>query len=79
MKTIDFIETAGDDGVLRLQVPVEEAGKRYHVVVHLEPESAVGEKPKQGWPPRFFEETAGKWVGEFLRAPQGDYEQREKL
>lgn len=79
MKTIDFVETAGEDGVLRLNVPVEQAGERYHVVVHLEPENASTEKLKRGWPPGFIEETAGKWVGELTRAPQGDYEQREPL
>lgn len=79
MKTIVLVEIAGDDGMLRLNVPVEQAGQRYHVVVHLEPDNALTETPKRGWPPRFFEETAGKWVGELTRSPQGDYEQRESL
>jgi len=33
-----------------------------------------------GWPPGFFEETAGAWQGEPLeRSPQGEQEQRLDL
>ena len=35
---------------------------------------------ERGWPPGFFEATAGAWQGEPLqREPQGEYEQREEL
>ena len=38
-----------------------------------------GEKPR-GWPPGFFEETAGCFADDPIqRAPQGDYEQRRGL
>lgn len=33
-----------------------------------------------GWPPGFFEETAGMWQGEPLtRGEQGEYEIRKKM
>lgn len=35
--------------------------------------------PVNAWPPGFFEATAGKWVGEFERPPQGEFEKREEL
>ena len=76
MTTLDFVETAGDDGVLRLQVPVGEAGKRYHVVLHVEPEGAPAAQLLDDWPPGFFERTYGAWKGELERASQGDFEER---
>ncbi len=78
MKTIDMIETAGGDGVLRLEVPVDKAGEQYRVVVNFEPLDSE-ETVKKGWPPGFFERTAGQWQGELERAPQGEFEQRESL
>ncbi|MEK8016922.1 MAG: hypothetical protein VSS75_008645 [Candidatus Parabeggiatoa sp.] len=44
----------------------------------------MASKPKTpeelGWPPGFFERTAGAWEGEPLtRDEQGEYEQREVL
>ncbi|MEX2174160.1 MAG: hypothetical protein WD872_07345 [Pirellulaceae bacterium] len=48
-------------------------------VVHLQPETAANDKPKTGWPPGFFDETAGKWIGEFPTDPEGDYEERLPL
>ncbi|MGQ0593113.1 MAG: hypothetical protein ACT4QB_10815 [Gammaproteobacteria bacterium] len=40
----------------------------------------LDEELRAGWPPGFFEATAGAWQGESLeRAPQGDFEQRETL
>ena len=34
----------------------------------------------EGWPPGFFDEVVGGWVGESLeRPPQGDFEAREAL
>jgi len=76
MTTLDFVETAGEDGVLRLQVPVGEAGKRYHVVVQVEPAPAAAAPSQDEWPPGFLERTYGAWKGELERAPQGEYEER---
>jgi hypothetical protein len=75
MKTIDFIEPAGADGILRLQIPFDSVGT-YRIVVNIEPLDTE-ETIKLGWPPGFFEETAGKWIGELERPPQDEYEKRE--
>ena len=38
------------------------------------------EQDDAGWPPGFFEATAGAWAGETLvREEQGDYEIRDEL
>ena len=78
MKTLEFNERAGDDRLVRLNIPVDAPGERYHVVVHVEPIAPSHSKPEY-LSDEFIRETAGKWIGEFVRAPQGDYEQREKL
>lgn len=40
----------------------------------------IRERHHTGWPPGFFERTAGAWQGEPLeRAPQGEPEQRLAL
>jgi predicted transcriptional regulator len=36
-------------------------------------------KQKRYWPKGFFEQTAGAWIGELERPPQGEYEQRQEL
>lgn len=77
MKTFEFTERAGDDGLVRLNIPVETAGTAYRVVVHLEP--ANGEGRDEYLSDEFINETAGRWVGELERPPQGDYEEREPL
>ena len=42
--------------------------------------SVVKRELHSGWPPGFFEEVVGGWVGEPLRrGPQGGYEDREDL
>ena len=77
MKTFEFTERAGDDRLVRLNIPVETPGTPYHVVVHLEP---VGEERSTEFlSDQFINETAGKWVGDFNIDPEGDYEEREPL
>ncbi len=77
MKTFEFTERAGDDGLVRVNIPVDSAGAPYHVVVHVEP--AVPNEKSEYLTDDFINETAGMWVGEFHRPPQGDYEEREPL
>jgi hypothetical protein len=79
MKSFQTLEHAGADKVVRLAIPVDEANRRYHLVVLLEPASEDQVLPAHVWPPGFFEATAGKWVGELERPPQGDFERREAL
>ncbi len=65
----------GLDGTLSVAVPTPLSETDVEVMLVLQP------IPKErGWPPGFFEATAGAWQGEPLqREPQGEYEQREGL
>ena len=79
MRTIHTLQQAGPDKTLHLTIPVEEANRRYQVLIVIEPKHAAGLPPAgdRGWPPGFFEQTAGRWQGEFVREPEGDFENRE--
>lgn len=65
------------EGQATFRMPSEFADQDVDLVVVFEPlKSAEG----QGWPPAFFEQTAGAWQGEPLtREPQGEYEERDPL
>ncbi len=81
MQTIRVRSRAGEDGVLHLRIPLGNAGAEYEVLVVLQPlppDGQAGTPEALGWPPGFFEETAGAWQGEFIRE-QGEYEKREEL
>ena len=80
MKTIELVQEADADKMVRLSIPVDEAARRYRLTVLIEPETD-GEDAEglAEWPPGFFERTAGRWAGELERAPQGEYERREPL
>jgi hypothetical protein len=70
----------GADGVLTLKLPLGEADANKVVCVTVETvESVVPRRPMSGeeWV-QFIENTAGKWVGELERPPQGEYEEREE-
>jgi hypothetical protein len=75
MKTFEFPERAGEDRLVRLRIPVESAHTPYHVVVHVEP--TIYEEPGEYLSDEFVNETAGKWVGELKRTPQGEFERRQ--
>ena len=82
MTTYETHQLADDDKMVHLSVPVDEANRRYHLIVLMQPISenaASPAKPVRDWPPGFFEATAGKWVGDFERPPQGEFESREEL
>lgn len=55
---IETIQEAGDDRMLHLAIPVDEAKQRYQVTVLVRPMPGSSE-PGPGWPPGFFERTAG--------------------
>ena len=78
MKTIQMAGKSGPDGVLHVNVPVGTAETEFDVVVILQAKpTATPDSPEsRGWPPGFFENTAGKWEGEFERPPQGEFEKR---
>jgi hypothetical protein len=79
MKTLEFTERAGDDRVVRLSIPVDAPGERYHVVVHLEPAAPSHASNPDYLSDEFINDTAGKWVGEFPTDSEGDYEERKPL
>lgn len=76
---VETIEQAGDDRTLHLAIPVEEPNRRYQVVVLVRPvpDEPGPSAPGLGWPPGFFEQTAGSIQDEtFFRHDQGQYEER---
>jgi hypothetical protein len=79
MKTFETVEHADADKMLRLAIPVDEAHRPYHLVVLVEPAWHGLKPPVREWPPGFFEATAGQWVGDLERPPQGEFEKRERL
>ena len=79
MTTVEFSEHAGQDKVLRLTVPVDEADRTYRVIVLIEPQSANSVTGREEWPPGFIESTAGAWLGDFPEIADLDYEQRLSL
>ncbi len=76
MKTVEFVQQADDDKMLRVAIPVEESSCRYRIIVRFEPER---DRDVENWPAGFFERTAGQWRGELERASQGDYPERETM
>jgi hypothetical protein len=79
MKTVELVQEAGADKVLHVTIPVDEADRLYRLTILIEPDADNNGAGLDEWPPGFFERTAGQWVGELERAPQGDYERREPL
>jgi hypothetical protein len=80
MKTFETLQEAGADKVVRLAIPVDEAFRRYHFVILVEPADGKQQVPPvRAWPAGFIESTAGKWLGELERPPQGEFERREEL
>ena len=83
MQSVKLHSHVGRDGILKLEVPVglSEVDLEVMVIMHpLTPAATAGKPEGLGWPPGFFEQTAGAWVGEpLVRAPQGEYEMRAEL
>ena len=79
MATIRLTATAGPDGVVRLAVPVGEAGGEYEVVLTpKEPAPPIKTPEGRGWRPGFFENVIGSIDDDtFVRHPQGEFEKRE--
>jgi hypothetical protein len=70
MQTLRTFARADADGVLHLDIPAGTPESEYEVVVVIQPRAAEprpGTPAERGWPPRFFDETAGAWQGEFVR------------
>jgi hypothetical protein len=89
MQTLRTRAKADAHGVLHLDIRAGTPDFEYEVVVVLQPKAGVAIQPKAsesrsetpeelGWPPNFFEETAGAWQGDFIR-DQGQFEERDEL
>lgn len=71
MQSIKLKSRVSSDGILQLQVPLELANKELELVIVYQPLEPVT-KPKTpeelGYPPDFFEKTAGAWQGNHSHA-----------
>lgn len=74
MQTLRTIAKADAEGVLRLDIRAGTPESEYEVVVLLQPRTPE----ERGWPPRFFQETASAWQGDFVR-DQDRFEERDEL
>lgn len=80
MRTIQVQSRVGPDGVLHIDIPIGPASANSDVVVTIEPKPNNPTQPAQGWPPGFFERTAGSIDDNtFFRHPQGEFEKRLDL
>jgi hypothetical protein len=74
MQTIKLDTYVGQDGILKLELPPELSDANLEIVV------VVQRKEKRGWPPGYFERTAGALADDPIeRPPQGEYEERDEL
>ena len=71
MISVKTTARVGRDGTLTLAVPTPLRETDVEVMVVVQPVTL----PARGWPPGFFEATAGAWQGEPLeRGPQGRWQ-----
>lgn len=74
MQTIKLDTRVGRDGILKLELPLDVSDMDVEVLV------VVQHKEKRGWPPGYFERTAGSLADDPLQRPsQGDHEKRDPL
>jgi len=77
VETIRVQSRVGEDGILRLQVPVGVVNTELDVVLVVQP---LGEQTEQDEWLSFLERTAGILADDpITRPPQGDYETREPV
>jgi hypothetical protein len=83
MQSIKLCSHVGADGILHLEIPVGITDKEMEVVViYQQVEASTPAKTPQelGWPPGFFEQTAGSLADDPIqRYPQGEYDTREQF
>lgn len=84
MTSVKLHSHVGRDGLLKLEVPVGLAETDVEIMIILHPIEPVtpstAKTPEElGWPPGFFERTAGS-IPDFPDIePEGDFEIREEL
>ncbi|BAY29296.1 hypothetical protein NIES2107_11370 [Nostoc carneum NIES-2107] len=83
MQSIKLCSHVGADGILHLEIPVGITDKEMEVMViyqQIEPSAHAKTPQELGWPPGFFERTAGLLADDPIqRYPQGEYDTRESL
>ncbi|NEQ69163.1 MAG: hypothetical protein F6K21_27485 [Symploca sp. SIO2D2] len=84
MESIKLKSHVGDDGVLKIQVPVYLKNEDLEVMIIFQPIKSEDDNSatleSRGWQPGFFEEVIGGWEGKPLERPeQLPYEIREEL
>lgn len=83
MQTITVNSHTRRDGSLDLHLATQLPERDVEVLVVIQPlERQAGSEPRQtrGWPPGFFERTAGCLAADPMhRPPQGTYESRDQL
>jgi hypothetical protein len=81
VQSIKLKSRIGSDGILHLDIPVGLTDRDLEVMIIFQaiaPQTTVTTPESLGWPPGFFERTAGSIQDEtFIRHPQGDFEGRE--
>jgi hypothetical protein len=78
MRSLHIRVHVDKEGQAIFKMPLEFADQDIDLVVVFE--SLKSAETIVGWPPGFFERTAGAWQGEPLtREPQGEYEERDPL
>lgn len=74
MQHLTFQSHVGEDGLLKLNIPVRFSNVDLDVVVVVQPVTT------SGWPAGYFEQTYGACANDMLmRDDEGAYEQREAL
>ena len=81
MQSVKLQSHVGEDGILRLELPLDIANTDVELLIVFQPILLEQEPPERlGWPPDFFEKTFGSFTDEPLeRPPQGEFEIRDGI
>jgi len=81
MQSLTLDSHIGTDGILWLKVPFTLNEANLKVKVTIQPVTSESKSPEElGYPPGFFEEVAGGWVGEpLVREQPTEFDQREEM